>query len=80
MRNRGSAALPPSMKHHTLLLPLDLPCLTDKAATQLVALLHELVAGIEHHYAVQIDRFQRRECERRFARQVQPSMSDDSPF
>ena len=68
------------MKRQTLLLPLALPCLTDKAAAQVVELLHQLVAGIEHHYAAQIDRYQRRERERRFARQVQPSMSDDSPF
>jgi len=44
------------MKRHTVILPFLLPCLTDKAAMQLVALLHELIAGIEHHYAEQIHR------------------------
>jgi len=68
------------MKRQTLILPLDLPCLTDKTAVQLVTLLHELVAGIEHHYAVQIRRYHRRECERRLARHTQPSTPDDSPF
>jgi hypothetical protein len=32
------------MKRHTVILPFLLPCLTDKAAMQLVALLHELIA------------------------------------
>ena len=69
-----------SMKRQTLILPLDLPCLTDKAAAQLVELLRELVASIEHHYATQIDRYQRRERKRHLARQAQPSTPDDPPF
>lgn len=69
-----------SMKRETLILPLDLPCLTDKAAAQLVDLLHELLGSIEHHYAAQIDRHHRRERERRLARRTQPSTLDDPPF
>jgi len=68
------------MKRQTLLLPLNLPCLTDKAAAQFVELLHQLVTGIEHHYAAQIDRYHQRERELRLARQPQPSASDDPPF
>jgi hypothetical protein len=68
------------MKRETLILPLDLPCLTDKSAAQLVDVLHELVTGIEHHYAAQIDRYHRRERERRRARQPAPSTPADLPF
>jgi hypothetical protein len=68
------------MKRETLILPLNLPCLTDKGAAQLIEVLHELVTGIEHHYAAQIDRYHRRERELRHARQSQPSTPDDPPF
>lgn len=68
------------MKRETLILPLTLPCLTDKAATQFVDLLHELVTGIEHHYGAQIDRYHRRERERHHARQSPPATPDDPPF
>ncbi len=68
------------MKRETLILPLDLPCLTDKAAAQLVDVLHELVTGIEHHYAAQIDRYHRRQRELQQIRQSQPSTPDDPPF
>jgi hypothetical protein len=68
------------MKRETLILPLNLPCLTDKAAVQLVDVLHELMTGIEHHYAAQIDRYHRRQRELHHARQSQPSTPDDPPF
>ena len=68
------------MKRETLILPLNLPCLTDKAAAQLVDVLHELVTGIEHHYATQIDRYHRRQRQLRHARQSQTSTPDDLPF
>ena len=68
------------MKRETLILPLNLPRLTDKAAAQLVDVLHELVTGIEHHYAAQIDHYHRRQRELRQSRQSQPSTPDDPPF
>lgn len=69
-----------SIKRETLILPLNLPCLTDKAAAQLLDVLHELLTGIEHHYATQIDRYHRRQHELRQARQSPPSTPDDPPF
>lgn len=71
------------MKRETLILPLNLPCLTDKAAAQLVDVLHELVTGIEHHYAAQIHRYHKRQREIRHSpqdRQSLPSTPDDPPF
>ena len=68
------------MKRKTLILPLNLPCLTDKGAAQLVELLHELVTGIEHHYAAHIHRYHKRQQEIRYARQSRPLMPDDPPF
>ena len=68
------------MKRHSVLLPFVLPRLTDKAAAQLVELLHELLAGIEHHYAAQAHRYHKRQPE---IRQHPPSASPtrtDSPF
>lgn len=49
------------MKRRTVILPFLLPCLSDKAAAQLVALLHELITGIEHHYAKQVHRYHKRQ-------------------
>lgn len=69
-----------SMKRETVILPLKLPCLTDKGAAQLVDVLNELVTGIEHHYAAQIERYHRRERERRRARQSPASTPHDLPF
>ncbi len=49
------------MKRHTVILPFLLPRLTDQAAAQLVALLHELLTGIEHHYAEQVHCYHKRQ-------------------
>ncbi len=69
------------MKRQTLLLPLNLPCLTDKAAMQLLDVLHELVSTIEFHYATQVRRYHRREREKlRTVQQQKPSRPDDPPF
>ena len=53
------------MKHHTVILPFLLPRLSDKAASQFIELLHQLIAGIEHHYAVQVHRHRKRQRETR---------------
>jgi hypothetical protein len=49
------------MKRHTVILPFLLPRLTDKAAAQFIELLHELIGGIEHHYAPQVHRYHKRQ-------------------
>jgi len=53
------------MKPHAVILPFVLPRLTDKDAAQLVELLHELIGGIEHHYAPQVHRYHKRQQETR---------------
>ena len=68
------------MKRHSVLLPFVLPRLTDKAAAQLVELLHELLAGIEHHYAEQVHHYRKRQQEIRYHRQSPPSTPTDPPF
>jgi hypothetical protein len=68
------------MKRHTVILPFLLPRLTDKAATQLVALLHELIAGIEHHYAEQIHSHHKRQQEIRQHKKSQHARFTDPPF
>jgi hypothetical protein len=68
------------MKRHTVILPFLLPRLTDKAAAQLVALLHELITGIEHHYAEQVHRYHKRQRNIRLERQPPASDLSDPPF
>jgi hypothetical protein len=68
------------MKRHTVILPFILPRLTDKAAAQLVELLNALLAGIEHHYAEQVHRYDQRQREIRQDRQPPPSIFNDPPF
>lgn len=68
------------MKRHTVILPFLLPRLTDKAAAQLVALLHALLAGIEHHYAEQVHRYHQRQRNLDLDRQPPPSRFSDPPF
>jgi hypothetical protein len=68
------------VKRHTVILPFALPCLTDKAAAQLLELLRELFAGIEHHYAEQVFRYNKRQQEIRQDRQSPSSELTDRPF
>ncbi len=68
------------MKRHTVVLPLRLPRLTDKTAAQLVELLHELIEGIEHHYAQQVHRYHQRQREIQYDRQSPSSTLTDVPF
>ena len=49
------------LKRQTAILPFDPPCLSDKNVAQLIDLLHQLLEGIEHHYAAQIHRYQKRQ-------------------
>ncbi len=68
------------MKRQTVILPFNLPRLTDKAAAQLLDLLHELIEGIEHHYAAQTHRYRKRQREMHQHRQSPPSTLTDPPF
>lgn len=56
------------MKRHTVILPLLLPRLTDKAAAQFIELLHELVLTIEHHYVEQAHRHRKHQQEIQYRR------------
>jgi len=71
------------MKRRTVILPFVLPCLSDKAAAQLVDLLHAIAAGIEYHYAAQVHRYHQRQHEirqDRLYRRSPLSMPTDPPF
>jgi hypothetical protein len=68
------------MKRHTVILPIRFPCLTDKAAAQLVDLLQELFQNIEHHYAQQVHRYHKRQGEIQADRQSPPANYNDRPF
>ena len=68
------------MKRRTVILPFLLPRLTDHAAAQLVELLHQLLAGIEHHYAEQVHRYHKRQRNIHLDRQPPPSRFSDPPF
>ena len=68
------------MRRHTVILPFLLPRLSDHAAAQLVEFLHVLFDGIEYHYAEQVHRYHKRQCNRRLDRQSPPSIFSDPPF
>lgn len=51
------------MKRTTVIVPLLLPRLSDKAAAQLIEVLRAILGAIEHHYALQIHRYRKREHE-----------------
>ena len=68
------------MKPQTLILPLNLPRLSERSAAQLIALLHELVTVIEYYYAAQSDRDRRPRREGRPSWQLLPETSDEPPF
>ena len=69
------------MKRSTLIIPMLLPRITDRAAVQLLDILEQLLACVRHHYEPQIHRWHRRQ------RSVDPpaywpspSLFDDEPF
>jgi hypothetical protein len=68
------------MKTHTVILPFLLPRLSDAAAAQLITLLQQLLASIEHHYAPQIARYQRRQHYRHLSQPPPLTLFDDQPF
>lgn len=62
------------------ILPFDLPRLSDKAATQLLELLHQIVEGIDYHYAEQTQRYRQRQRDIGYTRRAPPSSPSDPPF
>lgn len=68
------------MKRRTVIIPFNFPCLTDKAAAQLIELLHELIANIEHHYAEQAHQHRKHRQEIQYRRKSPPSRLIDPPF
>lgn len=49
------------MRRYTVILPLLLPRLSDQAAAQVLDVLHAILAGVEHHYLDQVQRYHRRQ-------------------
>lgn len=68
------------MKRHTVIMPFNLPRLTDKAAAQFIELLHQLFADIEHHYAEQAHRYRKHQQEIQYHQQSPSSRPTDPPF
>jgi hypothetical protein len=71
------------MRRHTVILPFLLPRLSDPAAARLVEVLRAILAGVEHHYAGQVQRYQKRQQQiqqDRIYRRSPLSTTDDPPF
>ena len=68
------------MKRRTVIIPLNFPRLTDKAAAQFIELLQQLFADIEHHYAEQAHRHRKHQQEIQYRRQSPCSRLTDPPF
>jgi hypothetical protein len=68
------------MKSRTVIVPLNLPRLSDPAAAQCVELLHQLVNAIEHHYAHQVHRHRKRARKIDPDRKASPPTPFDHPF
>ena len=69
-----------SFKRQTAILPFELPRLSDKAAAQLIDVLHQIVEGIEHHYADQAHRHRKRQQQIAYTARARPSHPTDPPF
>ncbi len=71
------------MRRYTVVLPLLLPRLSDRAAAQLLDVLHAILAGVEHNYAEQVWRYHQRQQQLRMDqryRRCPLSTTDDPPF
>lgn len=68
------------MKRSTFLLPMLLPSISDHAAVQLLDILEQLLACVHHHYAPQIQRWQRRQAKARPLRRPPTPLFGDEPF
>ena len=66
-------------KRQLPILPFAPPRLSDKAAAQLLDVLHQIVQGIEYHYTDQAHRYRKRQ--QRIAYICQPACNPtDPPF
>lgn len=79
-RTLHSTASTTRFKRHTVILPFDLPRLSDEAAAQLIELLQQIVQGIEYHYADQAHRYRRRQQQLANARHPPACHPGDPPF
>ena len=68
------------MKRSTVLMPMLLPRISDQAAAQLLDILEQLLACVRHHYAPQIDRWQRRQRDTGLPFDPTPPPDDGLPF
>ena len=68
------------MKHTSVLIPMLLPRISDHAAVQLLDILEQLLECVRHHYAPQIQRWQRRRRSVDPPRQPSTPLFDDVPF
>jgi hypothetical protein len=68
------------MKRSTVLMPMLLPRISDQAAVQLIDILEQLLACARHHYAPQIERWQRRQRHTDLPFDPTPPPDDGLPF
>jgi hypothetical protein len=69
------------VKRAFILMPMMLPRISDRAAVQLLDILEQLLACVRHHYAPQVQRWQRRQCSAAPARRPSALATwDDEPF
>ncbi|MCI0353671.1 MAG: hypothetical protein L0099_01340 [Acidobacteria bacterium] len=67
-------------KRQLAILPFDLPHLSDKAAAQLIDVLHQIVQSIEYHYADEAHRYRQRQQEIAATLHAPASNPTDPPF
>ncbi len=82
MKPQPFYSLPPTtmFKRQFAILPFDLPRLSDKTAAQLLEVLHQILEGIEYHYADQVHRHRKRQQQIAYTRHVPTSDPTDPPF
>ncbi len=68
------------MEQESVLLPVELPRLSDETAAQFIDLLHALLTSFENHYYAQLARHHQREREALNNRQAQLFETSDPPF
>jgi hypothetical protein len=68
------------VKSATVLMPMMLPRISDRAAAQLLDILEQLLECVRHHYGPQIQRWHRSQCRAHQPRMASPSLFDDVPF
>jgi hypothetical protein len=67
-------------KRQFAILPFDLPRLNDKAAAQLLDVLHQILEGIDYHYADQAQRYRKRQQDIAYTQHAPTSNPTDPPF